>query len=112
VRVIVHWHRQTREHIERWTRLQPGRDPGRRDLANLLLDEMARRLQAADGMPPGVLPVSGYSPPRYWWKGLPRLWIMFSVVDEPWTLRALFRDRLRTVTIWRLQRERRSESEP
>jgi hypothetical protein len=111
VKVFVNWHRQTREHIARWVQSFPGHDPEREALVAIVIEDMVRQLVAAGGIPPESRPISGIRPPRYWWNVRKGVWIQFMVEDEPWSLRALFRDRLRKVTVLRLQRERRTESE-
>jgi hypothetical protein len=112
VRVTIEWHDRTREDVERWVRSLPGHDPERRALANWVLDELIGRLQSLAEIPPGAIEIPGWDPPRYWWRGLPHVWISISIHDEPWSLSTFVRGRVRRIMIWRLLRERPDESTP
>ena len=111
MRVTVTWHRQTNVHIARWIRSLPGNDPDREGLAWIVLRTIDQYLIACGGIPPESHLISGTMPPTYWWEVSNEVWVQFAVEDEPWSLRSLLRERLREITILRLQRERLNESE-
>ena len=112
VKVIAHFHQDTRRELNRWARsLSPDAAQGRA-FGRVFLTALLQALEQQAGPPPGAERVAGISPPTWWWEYDPDFWVKFVVRDEwppfwkPWA------GRIRRITIVRIARRPRNRAMP
>jgi hypothetical protein len=103
VKTVVKWHEQTRDQLHDWVESLPGRDPERRGLAQLVLDEVTRLLTETSGSPPNTRRIAGGDPARYWLRVTNTLWVQYMVREDAKTWLTLFRPRTNRVTTLELR---------
>ncbi len=103
MKTVVKWHEDTRSQLHDWVESLPGRDPDRRGLAQLVLDEVTRVLTETSGLPPRARRVGGGDPPRYWLRVTNTLWVQYLVREDAKTWKAILRPQIRRVTILELR---------
>lgn len=82
MKTVVKWHEHTRDQMHDWVESLPGRDPERRGLAQLVLDEVTRLLTETSGSPANSRRIAGGDPARYWLRVTNTLWVQYMVRED------------------------------
>lgn len=98
MKTVAHFQRDTEDDLNEWAGLLPGQEPERRAFARLFLTEVLRYLEEVGGPPAESIPEPGVRPPTYWWY-TGQFWIRFCVAETKPAWRALWKERVRRVTI-------------